>query len=131
MLSMLGDSKGGGSGGFILIDENFEIEGRWGKYESDEFKLNYDFWYQPYHNLMVNSEWAVPNTFLNGFDADEVAQGKYGRGLCFWNWQEQTILKKFDLGEDGLIPLEVRFHHDPKSTHGFVCASLGRYSASI
>jgi selenium-binding protein 1 len=28
------------------------------------------------------------------------------------------------LGEDGLIPLEVRFHHNPDSDHGFVGAAL-------
>jgi selenium-binding protein 1 len=33
-------------------------------------------------------------------------------------------LKKVDLGDDGLIPLELRFHHDPKSSHGFVAAAL-------
>ncbi len=29
-----------------------------------------------------------------------------------------------DLGAEGLIPLEVRFHHNPDSTHGFVGAAL-------
>ena len=28
------------------------------------------------------------------------------------------------LGEDGLLPLEVKFHHDPDSTHGFCGAAL-------
>ena len=28
------------------------------------------------------------------------------------------------LGEDGLVPLEVRFHHNPDSSHGFVGAAL-------
>ena len=28
------------------------------------------------------------------------------------------------LGEDGLIPLEVKFKHDPDSTHGFCGAAL-------
>ena len=32
--------------------------------------------------------------------------------------------KSFYLGEDGLIPLEVRFHHNPKSSHWFVGAAL-------
>ena len=29
-----------------------------------------------------------------------------------------------DLGAEGLIPLEVRFHHNPDSAHGFVGAAL-------
>lgn len=44
--------------------------------------------------------------------------------MYFWNWSEGKIVKKFDLGDDGRIPLELRFHHDPKSTHGFVGAAL-------
>ena len=39
------------------------------------------------------------------------------------------ILKKVPvdtmyLGEDGLLPLEVKFLHDPDSTHGFCGAAL-------
>ena len=34
------------------------------------------------------------------------------------------IVQSLDLGDKGLIPLEVRFHHDPASTHGFVGAAL-------
>lgn len=33
-------------------------------------------------------------------------------------------MQSFDLGEEGLIPLEVRFHHNPDSTHGYVGAAL-------
>ena len=33
-------------------------------------------------------------------------------------------MQSIDLGEKGMIPLEVRFHHNPASTHGFVGAAL-------
>ena len=39
---------------------------------------NYDFWYQPRHNVMVSSEWAAPNTVKNGFKLEDVQGGKYG-----------------------------------------------------
>ena len=45
-----------------------------------------------------------------------------------WDWREAKIVKELDLGAEGLVPLEVRFHHNPKSSHGFVGAAL---SASI
>ena len=35
------------------------------------------------------------------------------------------MIKKLDLGNQGLMPLEVRFHHNPKSSHGFVGSALG------
>jgi len=125
MFSMLGDAKGDGPGGFLLLDEDFNIKGRWEDEDgSKEMTYNYDFWYQPRHNLMVSSEWATPNTFQSGFDPKDVEAGKYGKRLIFWDWNERKIVDTHDLGENGLIPLEVRFHHDPDSTHGFVGAAL-------
>ena len=35
---------------------------------------NYDFWYQPRHNVMVSSEWAAPNTFRPGFKLEDVGR---------------------------------------------------------
>ena len=74
--------------------------------------------------MMVSSEWASPNTFMPGFDLDDVAEGKYGRSIHFWDFANRKIEQTVDLGADGLIPLEVRFHHNPDSTHGFVGATL-------
>lgn len=123
IISMLGDAKGEAPGGFLHLNENFEIVGRW---ENDitGMNFNYDFWYQPRHNTMVSTEWAAPNTFLPGFDLDDVSAGKYGHSIHFWNFNEKSIAKVVDLGEEGMIPLEVRFHHNPDSVHGYVAAAL-------
>ncbi len=123
IISMLGDARGNAPGGFLHLDESFEIVGRW---ENDlaGMKFNYDFWYQPRHNVMVSSEWAAPNTFLPGFDLEAVGHLKYGRELHFWDFAERAVKKTVYLGEDGLVPLEVRFLHDPASSHGFVGAAL-------
>lgn len=123
MISMLGDAQGQAPGGFLLLSPDFEIAGRWDKPDSG-MQFNYDFWYQPRHNVMVSSEWAAPNTVARGFQLEDVQAGKYGRKLNFWNWQTQALEQSIDLGEQGLIPLEVRFHHNPDSTHGFVGAAL-------
>ncbi|TQM11060.1 selenium-binding family protein [Pseudonocardia kunmingensis] len=123
MISMLGDGKGNGPGGFLLLDSNFDIVGRW-ENDSTGMEYGYDFWYQPRHNVMISSEWAAPNTYLGGFDLADVEAGKYGRRLHFWDWQNRNLVKSVDLGEDGAIPLEVRFQHDPASTHGYVGAAL-------
>ena len=123
IISMLGDSKGEGPGGFLHLNENFEVQGRW---ENDitGMNYNYDFWYQPRHNVMVSSEWAAPNTFMPGFDIEDVGAGKYGHTIHFWDFEGKRIDKSVDLGEEGMIPLEVRFHHNPDSTHGYVAATL-------
>jgi selenium-binding protein 1 len=123
MISMVGDGEGNGPGGFLLLDEDFNVSGRWDR-GTVGMNFNYDFWYQPRHNVMVSSEWAAPNTYNAGFDPKDVAEGKYGRQLHFWDWEKHEISQSVDLGEDGWIPLEVRFHHNPNSTHGFVGAAL-------
>lgn len=123
MISMLGDAQGNGPGGFLLLDDEFDVVGRWER-DAGKMAYNYDFWYQPRHNVMVSSEWSAPNTVAPGFSLDDVKAGKYGKQLHFWDWKKRTVTKTFDLGEEGMIPLEVRFHHNPESTHGYVGAAL-------
>ncbi|MEM6689975.1 MAG: selenium-binding family protein [Planctomycetota bacterium] len=123
MISMLGDAKGDAPGGFLELDSDFQIKGCWEK-SLDGMNFNYDFWYQPRHNVMISSEWAAPNTVRRGFQLEDVEAGKYGHHLHFWDWSERKIAQSVDLGNEGLIPLEVRFHHNPDSTHGFVGAAL-------
>ena len=123
IVSMLGDANGNGPGGFLHLNKDFEIVGRWEK-DISGMKFNYDFWYQPRQNMMVSTEWAAPNTFIPGFNLDDVANEKYGKSIHFWNFKKKSIEKTVDLGNEGMIPLEVRFHHNPDSSHGFVGAAL-------
>ncbi len=123
MISMLGDAQGNGPGGFLLLDDKFDIVGRWEE-SAENMRFNYDFWYQPRHNVMVSSEWAAPNTFRSGFDIKDVEADKYGHQIHFWHWPSREIVKTVDMGADGLVPLEVRFMHNPDSTHGYVGAAL-------
>jgi selenium-binding protein 1 len=123
MIAMLGNENLDGPGGFLLLDDKFEIAGWW-EAGREGMHYNYDFWYQPRQNVMVSSEWAAPSTTRPGFKLDDVKAGKYGHRIHFWDWKERRIAKSIDLGDKGLIPLEVRFHHNPDSTHGFVGAAL-------
>lgn len=72
MISIMGDARGGGRGNFILLDqETLEIKDVWADPER-EAKFGYDFWYQPYWDVMVSSEWGAPRSFLDGFHPDKV-----------------------------------------------------------
>jgi selenium-binding protein 1 len=124
VLSMLGDADGNGSGGFAVLDaKTFEVKGRW-ENGGEHPPLNYDFWYQPRKNVLVSSEFGEPNAYEKGFDLDDVGAGRYGRRLHFWNLAERTLEQTVDLGDNGLIPLEVRWLHDPDAEEGFVGAAL-------
>ena len=60
---------------------------------------------------------------MQGFNPAEVPLA-YGDTLTFWDWKERKVTQTLKLGADGLIPLELRFLHDPAQPHGFVGAAL-------
>ena len=85
VISMLGDADGNGACGFAVLDaRTFEIKGRW-ENGGPHPQLNYDFWYQPRQNVLASSEFGEPTAYEGGFDPDDVAAGRYGSRLHFWN----------------------------------------------
>lgn len=52
-------------------------------------------------------------------------KGKYGTSLVVWDWPKLSIQKTIDLGMEGLMPLEVRFLHNPAASEGFVGCAIG------
>jgi len=124
VISMLGDENGDTPGGFAVLDaKNFDVLGRW-EARPGEIQFNYDFWYQPRKNTLISSEWAAPKTFQDGFNLQDVQEGKYGHSIHFWDLSEKRVVQSIDLGEEGLIPLEVRWLHNPDAETGFVGAAL-------
>ncbi|XP_017888059.1 methanethiol oxidase [Ceratina calcarata] len=124
MISAMGKPNGDALGEFLCIDsETLEVKGTWTKGEK-KASFGYDFWYQPYHDVLVASEWGVPRVFKKGFTPNVASDPKiYGRSLNFYSWNDKTLNQVLNLGNDGIAPLEIRFLHDPKSSVGFVgCA---------
>ncbi|XP_054639102.1 methanethiol oxidase isoform X2 [Dunckerocampus dactyliophorus] len=126
LISCMGDPSGGGKGGFVLLDgETFEVMGNW-EHPGEAAPFGYDFWYQPRHNVMISTEWGAPKALADGFNPAHVAEGQYGSSLHIWDWTTHRRVQSLDLGEEGAIPLEIRFLHDPDATEGFVgCALRG------
>ena len=124
VMSMLGDADGRAAGGFAVLDaKTFDVKGRW-ENGGERPPFNYDFWYQPRKNTLVSSEFAEPNAYESGFDLEHVAAGRYGRRLHFWNLEKRELEQTIDLGEQGLVPLEIRWLHDPDAEQGFLGAAL-------
>ncbi|XP_038624514.1 methanethiol oxidase [Tachyglossus aculeatus] len=124
MISALGDPAGNAKGGFVLLDgETFEVKGSW-EQPGGAAPMGYDFWYQPRHNVMISTEWAAPKVFMEGFRPADVEAGLYGTRLHVWDWRRREQVQTLDLGADGLIPLEIRFLHDPAASQGFVGCAL-------
>ena len=124
VISMLGDADGNAAGGFAVLDATtFEVKGRW-ENGGELPPFNYDFWYQPRKNTLVSSEFGEPNAYEKGFDLEDVGAGRYGHSLHFWDLEKRELEQSIDLGEQGLVPLEIRWLHDPESEQGFVGAAL-------
>ena len=123
-ISMLGDRDGNAACGFAVLDaRNFDVLGRW-EADTGDARFNYDFWYQPRKNAMVSSEFGAPNAYSAGFNLDDVGAGKYGQRIHFWDLAEKRVTQTIDLGAEGLVPLEVRWLHDPEADEGYVGAAL-------
>ena len=122
LISMLGNADGDLPGGFLELNEEFEVVGRWDS--PGDIGMNYDFWYQPRRNVMLSSEWAAPKTFLPGFDLEDVEAGKYGHRINVWDWEAGEVIQTIDLGEEGMVPLEIRFMHNPEEADAYVGAAL-------
>ncbi|CAG9800834.1 unnamed protein product [Chironomus riparius] len=124
MISTMGDKDGNSKGDFILLDgTTFEFTGTWTVGETA--LCGYDYWYQPYFNLMCSSEWGAPNLWRRGFNPDDIKSDRdYGRRINVYAWNERKLIDTIHLGDEGIAPLEIRFMHDPKRCEGFVGTAL-------
>jgi methanethiol oxidase len=113
-------NDGDGPGGVFLLDHNnFKVLGPW---EADRGpqKLAYDFWWHIGHDVMVTSEWGVPNMFEKGLNLDDVVNSRYGHSLHFWDLRRRKHVQAIDLGSEYQMVLELRPAHDPTKKYGFV-----------
>ncbi|KAK7582755.1 hypothetical protein V9T40_014200 [Parthenolecanium corni] len=124
LISSMGDNDANGKGEFLVIDEHsMKIKGTWTN--GERAKFGYDFWYQPYYDVMISSEWGAPSSFKCGFCPEHVDKAElYGRSLNVFSWSKRKLIQTIDLGPEGTTPLEIRFLHNPKADQGFVGCGL-------
>lgn len=100
MISTMGDKDGNSKGEFILFDKNFDCVGTWTVGETA--LAGYDYWYQPYFNLMCSSEWGAPKLWRRGFDPKDVeSERDYGRRINVYAWNERKLIDTIHLGDEG------------------------------
>ena len=56
---------------------------------------------------MISTSWGAPAAFTKGFDLKDVSDGLYGKHLHVYSWPEGELKQILDLGDNGLLPLEV------------------------
>ena len=57
----------------LLDGETFDVKKNW---EKKSVEFGYDFWYQPYHNVMTSTGWGAPNAWRKGFNPKDVENGR-------------------------------------------------------
>nr|AGV54618.1 selenium binding protein [Phaseolus vulgaris] len=124
MISCLGNKDGNAEGnGILLLDSEFNVK-RKGEKPGHSPQFGYDFWYQPRPNTMISTSWGAPRAFTKGFNLEHLFEGLYGRHLHVYDWPGGELRQTLDLGDSGLLPLEIRFLHDPAKDTGFVGSAL-------
>lgn len=57
-------------------------------------RFNYDFWYQPYHDVMISTEWGAPRIWRRGFHPDDdKLPDAYGQNLNFYSWSKRELIQ--------------------------------------
>ncbi|KAL6009331.1 Selenocysteine insertion sequence-binding protein 2 [Asimina triloba] len=130
LVSCLGDKDGNAQGnGFLLLDSDFNVKGRqnYGGMPLLSTKLleNPDFLIvAASEKTMISSSWGAPAAFTKGFDLQHVSDGLYGRHLHVYSFPDGELKQTMDLGDTGLLPLEIRFLHEPSKDMGYVGCAL-------
>jgi selenium-binding protein 1 len=118
-ISALGNEAGEGPGGIVVLDHySFDVLGRWEIERGDQYYA-YDFWWHLAQEVMVTSEWAVPNTIEGGLNPEHL-QDRYGNRILFWDLGRRRRIGALTLGEENRMALELRPFHDPRKLMGFV-----------
>lgn len=124
LISTMGDREENAKGDFIQFDSQFHCLGTWSRGEKKAI-CGYDFWYQPYIDVLVASEWGAPKLFKRGFRLSDIENpADYGRSINFYRLSDHKLFQTIDLGADGITPLEIRFLHNPLRSTGFVGCAL-------
>ncbi|MCY0849713.1 selenium-binding protein SBP56-related protein [Sulfuracidifex metallicus] len=131
-ISAFGNVQGDGPGGILVLDHyTFDVLGRWELDRGDQY-LSYDFWWNLPNEVMVTSEWGVPNTIEDGLKLEHLKE-RYGNRIHFWDLRKRKKLASIVLGEENRMALELRPFHDPTKMMGYVnvVISMKDLSSSI
>ena len=90
------------------VTSSFLCTGTWPAGD-ESVPFGYDFWYQPYYNVMISTEWGAPNAFKVGFDPAHVAAGRYGTHLNVWDWTSRRLMQVRHPPNTGTAPTEYRY----------------------
>ena len=125
VISMLGDAEGNAAGGFAVIDATtFEVKGRWENGGALP-PMNYDFWYQPRKNDARLQRVRRPERLRAGLRPRRRRSRPLRAAAPLLEPRDAaSSSSRSTSARTGLVPLEIRWKHDPEADEGFVGAAL-------
>ncbi|XP_077865766.1 methanethiol oxidase-like [Saccoglossus kowalevskii] len=72
---------------------------------------------------VTSAETTTASCKIRGYNS-QAWQSEYGQSLHVWDWTTHKRIQDIDLGPEGIMPLEIRFLHDPTAAEGFVGAAF-------
>lgn len=82
MISTMGKIDGDELGEFFCIDvDTLEPKDTWTKGPNKAI-FGYDYWYQPYHDVLIATEWGIPRVFKKGYHPDNSKDPSEYRRVC-------------------------------------------------
>ena len=131
-ISMLGDADGNGPGGFAVLDAtNFERASAAGRTRrrGPAVQLRLLVPAAPQRDGLQRV--GAPNTFEPRLQARRRRGREVRPPAPLLGPARSAVTQTIDLGRRGLIPLEVRCHHNPDATPGFVGAALSSAMCAV
>ena len=112
-VSALGAPDGDGPGGIFLLNHyDFNVLGRW-EVDRGPQELAYDFWWHLGHDILITSEWGIPNQIETGLNPEELLGSRYGHQMHIWNLRKRKHKQTLDLGKEHQMVLELRAFSRP------------------
>ena len=123
IISMLGSENRDASGGFAVIDaKTLDVLGRW---ESDKpiNSFNYDFSLNQGSTELITGDFCSPDLLNGPLRIQDLIDQKYGSKLHVWDFATRQFLETVDLGNDGFLPLNVKWLHNSEN-HALITSAL-------
>jgi methanethiol oxidase len=123
-VSMLGDAEGTLPGGFAVLDaRDFSVAGRWEREKTARSSCTTSGTGRATTRLSPAN--GTPRTPSSTASTQPMLSRASTVGVCTSGTSSATrVVQTLDLGDEGLIPLEIRWQHDADSAQGFVGATL-------
>ena len=125
VISMLGDADGNGACGFAVLDaRTFEIKGRWENGGDRSRRSTTTSGTSRARTCSRRRSSASPTPTRRASISTTSPRAGTAAGCTSGTWRSAGSSRRSNSARPGMVPLEIRWLHDPDADEGFVGAAL-------